>query len=319
MLGIVRSMTEDERAASARPRVKTRGLTREQLGYVLVTPALILVLGTIVVPVGQTIALSLQTVRLNLPDLNRGFNSFQNYIFLIHDPNFWSALRISGLLVVANVVACIGLGMGIAVILNQAFFGRGVVRGAMLIPWAIPGVVVATLWRYMFNAQYGIVNDVLVHIHLMSSYGDILGGPLALTSVMVAMIWRSTPFTSFLILAGLQTIPSELYEAAKIDGANALQRFFHVTLPLVRSAVMLALIFRSLDAFREFDILYNLTAGGPGVETQNIALYTYKTYFAFLNFGYGATLAIAMTLLSAIVVFFFIRLVGVQLSSREGG
>jgi multiple sugar transport system permease protein len=318
MRGIVYPATRRQEAVAPRRRARAAGLTREQLGYVLVAPALVLVLGTIVIPVGETVALSLQTLRINLPDLNSGFNNFQNYNFLIHDPNFWSALRISALLVVANIVGCIGLGMGIALILNQAFFGRGVVRGAMLIPWAIPGVVVATLWRYMFNAQYGIINAILVGSHLMPSNADILGGPLALLSVIIAMVWRSTPFTSFLILAGLQTIPSELYEAAKIDGATPVQRFMYVTIPLVKSAVVLALIFRSLDAFREFDILYNLTAGGPGVETQNIALYTYKTYFAFLNFGYGATLAVVMAVLSAVAVFFFIRLVGLQLSSREG-
>jgi multiple sugar transport system permease protein len=301
---------------SALRRLRSRGLSREQLGYLLTAPALLLIGATVVVPLFQTVQLSLQTVRLNLPNLPQGYNNFQNFAFLVNDPSFWSALQVSGALVAVNAIACIVLGMGIALILNEAFVGRGLVRAAMLIPWAMPGVVVATLWRFMFNDNYGVVNDIMLRLGLIPAYQNILGGSGALPAVMVAMVWRSTPFTALLILAGLQVIPSDLYEAAKIDGANAWQRFWHVTLPLVKSSLMIALIFRSLDAFREFDILYNLTAGGPGILTQNLSLYTYKTYFSFLNFGYGSTLALAMMAASAVLVFCYIRLVGVQLSSR---
>ena len=293
-----------------------RGLTRGQLGYLLVTPALLLIAATVIVPMVQTVELALQTVRLNRPDLTPGFNNFQNFRFLVEDPNFWSGLSVSAIMVLVNVVACLTLGTIVALILNERFFARGAVRAAMLIPWAMPGVVIATLWRFMYNDQYGVINDILYRLGAIPSYQNILGGFWALPAVMLAMVWRATPFTSFLVLAGLQTIPGELYEAAKIDGANAVQRFVYVTLPLIKNPLMLALIFRSLDAFREFDILFNLTAGGPGVTTQNLSLYTYKTYFSFLNFGYGATLAIAMTAISAVVVFFYIRLVGMQLSSR---
>jgi multiple sugar transport system permease protein len=301
---------------SAFRRFRARGLTREQLGYLLVTPALVLIAATVVVPMFQTIALSLQTVRLNLPHLPQGFNNFQNFGFLLEDPVFWSALRVSAILVVVNVVVCLVLGLAVALILNESFAGRGVVRAAMLIPWAMPGVVIATLWRFMFNDNYGVINDILFRLGLIPSYQNILGGAWALPGVMVAMIWRATPFTALLMLAGMQVIPGELYEAAKIDGASAIKRFLFITLPLLKSSVMVALIFRSLDAFREFDILFNVTAGGPGVTTQNLSLYTYKTYFSFLNFGYGSTLALSMTIVSAILVFFYIRLVGVQLSSR---
>ncbi|HEY3081612.1 MAG TPA: sugar ABC transporter permease [Chloroflexota bacterium] len=301
---------------SALDRFRARGLSRHQLGYVLVAPALLLIAATVVVPMGHTIALALQTVRLNLPNLPQGFNNFQNFGLLVQDPVFWSAVQVSVVLVLVNILFCLVLGMIIALILNESFAGRGVVRAAMLIPWAMPGVVIATLWRFMFNDNYGVVNDILLRVGLIPSYQNILGGPWALPGVIAAMVWRSTPFTALLILAGLQVIPGELYEAAKIDGANAYKRFAHVTLPLVKSSLMIALIFRSLDAFREFDILYNLTAGGPGITTQNLSLYTYKTYFSFLNFGYGSTLALAMTLISGVFVFFYIRLVGMQLSSR---
>lgn len=293
-----------------------RGLTREQLGYLLVTPALLLIAGTVVVPMVQTVELALQTVRLNRPDLTPGFNNFENFRFLVEDPNFWSGLSVSAFMVLVNVVACLTLGTIVALILNERFFARGVVRAAMLIPWAMPGVVIATLWRFMYNDQYGVINDILYRLGAIPSYQNILGGYWALPAVLLSMVWRATPFTSFLVLAGLQTIPGELYEAAKIDGANTVQRFVYVTLPLIKNPLTLALIFRSLDAFREFDILFNLTAGGPGVTTQNLSLYTYKTYFSFLNFGYGATLALAMTAISAVVVFFYIRLIGMQLSSR---
>jgi multiple sugar transport system permease protein len=293
-----------------------RGLSRAQFGYLLVTPALLLVLGTVAAPMAQTIWLSLQTVRLNRPDLSTGFNNLENFQFLLNDPTFWSAVSVTAQMVAANVIACLALGMLVALVLNETFAGRGLVRAAMLIPWAMPGVVIATLWRFMYSDQYGVFNDILFRLGLIPSYQNVLGGPLALPAVMLVMIWRATPFTALLILAGLQMIPGELYESAKIDGANAVQRFLFITLPLVKPAIMLALIFRSLDAFREFDVLYNLTAGGPGVTTQNLSLYTYKTYFSFLNFGYGATLALAMTALSAVVVFFYIRLVGLQLGSR---
>jgi trehalose/maltose transport system permease protein len=269
-----------------------------------------------VVPMVQTIQLSLQTVRLNLPNLPQGFNNFQNFGQLVDDPSFWSALQVSAALVAVNVVGCLTIGTGVALILHERFVGRGVVRAAMLIPWAMPGIVIATLWRFMFNDNYGVINDILLRIGLIPSYQNIMGGPWALPAVMTVMVWRATPFTALLVLAGLQVIPAELYESAKIDGAGATKRFLFITLPLVKSSLMIALIFRSLDAFREFDILFNLTAGGPGVTTQNLSLYTYKTYFSFLNFGYGSTLALSMTACSAVLVVFYIRLVGVQLSSR---
>jgi len=301
---------------AVRARSRSRGLSRERLGYLLVAPALLLIAGTVVVPMFQTIQLSLQTVRLNLPNLPQGFNNFQNFGQLVDDPSFWSALQVSAALVAVNVVGCLTIGTGIALILHEQFVGRGVVRAAMLIPWAMPGIVIATLWRFMFNDNYGVVNDIMLRIGLIPSYQNILGGAWALPAVMTVMVWRATPFTALLVLAGLQVIPAELYESAKIDGAGAVKRFLFITLPLVKSSLMIALIFRSLDAFREFDILFNLTAGGPGVTTQNLSLYTYKTYFSFLNFGYGSTLALSMTACSAVLVFFYIRLVGVQLSSR---
>ncbi len=309
--------------STARPsrlaRLRERGLSRAQLGYILVTPALLLVAATIIVPLVQTVAFSLQTIRLNRPDLPQGFNNFRNFSQLLNDGTFWSGLLVSLELVVINVVACVVLGTIVALLLNERFVGRGVVRAGVLVPWAMPGVVIAILWRFMLNDQYGVINDIFYRLGIFSSYQNFLGGETALPSVMAVMIWRATPFTAFLVLAGLQVIPSDLYEAAKIDGAGAISRLTNITLPMVRSSIMIAVIFRTLDAFREFDVLYNVTQGGPGILTQNLALYTYKTYFSFLNFGYGATLALSMTVISAVVVVFYVSLIGRQLSAGAEG
>ncbi len=311
-------MLVTERGSGLR-QLRERGLSRSQLGYLLLTPAVILILATVVAPMLQTIALALQTVRLNRPDMAQGFNNFANFEYLVNDDNFWNGLTVTAIMVVTNVVGCLVLGTIVALVLNESFPGRGAVRGVILIPWAIPGVVVAMLWRFLYNSEYGVVQLFLVKVGLIDATQSMLGGRYALAAVLVAMIWRSTPFITMLILAGLQMIPGELYDAAKIDGANARQRLLHVTLPLVRSSLLIAVIFRSLDSFREFDMLYNLTQGGPGVDTQNLSLYTFKTYFAFMNFGYGATLALSMIAIAGIAVFFYVRTVGLQLSSHGRG
>jgi multiple sugar transport system permease protein len=195
--------------------------------------------------------------------------------------------------------------------LNEAFVGRSILRSAMLIPWAMPAVVVAILWKYMYNPIYGVFNDLVVKVGIFTSYQDWLGTPLtAMTAAIVAEVWRGTPFMVLILLAGLQVIPRDLYEVAAVDGANAFKRFLHVTLPLLRPTIMIALLFRTLEGIRAFDLLFAMTEGGPAQSTELLSLYTYRVFFGFLDFGYGATLAVMMVIVSGILAALYVRLIG---------
>jgi ABC-type sugar transport system permease subunit len=209
------------------------------------------------------------------------------------------------------------LGLALALGLNQAYRGRGLVRAAVLVPWAIPTVVAGLLWRFMFEEQ-GIVNAMLGQL-------GVLRGPLvwfihagtAWVPVILADVWKTTPFVALLLLAGLQNIDASLYEAARIDGASAWRQFRYVTLPLLKPAILVALIFRTLDAFRVFDLIYALTGGGPGTSTEPIALYTFNALLQNLRFGYGSALSVIVFAITFTLALSYIRLLGADLTGAK--
>lgn len=254
--------------------------------YTLLAPGILYVVAIALLPVIFTFWLSF---RRQLPIFHISqFIGLENYTFLLRDARFWGALGNTAYFVVVSVTLEALLGLGLALLLNRRFPGRGLARALVLIPWVVPNVVAARFWELIFNADFGVLNYLLgVHINW-------LGDPAwALPAAILADVWKTTPFVVLLLLAGLQVIPAELYAAARIDGANRWQLFRHVTLPLLRPVILLVLLFRTMDAARVFDLIFVLTGGGPANETETLVVYTYKLMYRTLQFGYGAALAVA--------------------------
>ena len=218
----------------------------------------------------------------------------------------------------ATVTLELGLGCVLALAMNRAFRGRALVRAAVLVPWAIPTVVSALLWRFIFEGQSGIANTLLVKAGLVHEPPVwFIHTALAWVPVVLADVWKTTPFVALLLLAGLQNIDASLYEAARIDGASAWRQFRYVTLPLLKPAILVALIFRTLDAFRVFDLIYVMTGGGPGTSTEPIALYTFNSLLQNLRFGYGSALSVIVFAITFALALGYIRFLGAGLTETR--
>ena len=253
-----------------------------------------------------------------MPWLGRPFVGVANYVDAFQDPRFWGALSHTLFFAVASVGLELLIGLWLALALNRAFRGRGLVRAAVLVPWAIPTVVSALLWRFMFEGQSGIVNTILVRLGLLREPVVWFIQPTAAwVPIILADVWKTTPFVALLLLAGLQNIDASLYEAARIDGATAWRQFRYVTLPLLKPAILVALIFRTLDAFRVFDLIYAMTGGGPGTSTEPIALYTFNALLQNLQFGYGSALSVIVFALTFSLALVYIKLLGAELTGAK--
>jgi ABC-type sugar transport system permease subunit len=286
--------------------------------WALVLPAVLTILLVALFPLAWTVWESLHQHDLRMPWLGKPFVGIDNYAEALGDPRFWSALGHTAFFAAASVGLELIIGLWLALALNRAFRGRGLVRAAVLVPWAIPTVVSALLWRFMFEGRTGIVNSVLVGIGAFSEPIVWFIEPAAAwVPVILADVWKTTPFVALLLLAGLQNIDASLYEAARIDGASAWRQFRHVTLPLLKPAILVALIFRTLDAFRVFDLIYALTGGGPGTSTEPIALYTFNALLQNLQFGYGSALSVIVFLITFCLALIYIRLMGAELTGAR--
>jgi ABC-type sugar transport system permease subunit len=264
----------------------TRGIVRRRsdasLGWLLLTPALILLATMAAGPLLVTMWESLHHHDLRMPWLGRPFIGLDNYRAAAADTRLHEAVLHTAGFTVVSVSLELALGMVLALALDALVRGRGLARVIVLLPWALPAVVAALVWRFMFENQ-GLAGV---------GYQDWLSRPFsAWVPIVLGDVWKSTPFVALLLLAGLQGIDASLYEAARMDGASAWRRFTQITLPLLRPAVAVALIFRTLDAFRVFDLVYIVTGGGPGTATEVISLYAFTTLLQDLRFGYGAALS----------------------------
>jgi len=229
------------------------------------------------------------------------------YRGLLVDPAWWNAVWNTLRFAVISVSLEAVLGMVVALVLNAEFKGRGIVRAAILIPWAIPTIVSARMWGWMLNDQFGIINDILLNLGLISSKIAWTASPdTAMTAVLIVDIWKTTPFMALLILAGLQMIPKDIYEAAEIDGVHPVKQFFKITLPLVRPALMVAIIFRLLDALRIFDLIYVLTPNS--VATKTMSVLARENLFDFDNFAYGSAMSTLLFLIIALMTVLYIWL-----------
>jgi len=270
----------------------------------LLVPALAAIAAVSVYPVILGLWLSLRNTTLASPE--DSFVGFANYQQLLTDSGFWNAWVHTIEFTTASTLLETLLGLVIALILAERFLGRGAVRAAMLIPWAIPTVVTSKMFGWLFDGQNGVVNYLLLRVGLIQHHISWYGSPeTALGTIVVADVWKTTPFMALLLLAGLQTIPHSLSEAALIDGASPWQRFWCVRLPLLAPSLLIAAMFRALDAFRIFDLVYVLTGGGPADSTEVLSTLTYKNLFSALQFGYGSALATAMFITEILIALGF--------------
>jgi ABC-type sugar transport system permease subunit len=298
--------------ADRRPGIEQQ---EARIGWGLVLPALLTVLLVALFPLVWTLWESIHLHDLRMPWLGRPFVGIDNYVEAFADPRFRDALGHTAFFAVTSVTLELVIGLWLALALNRAFRGRGLVRAAVLIPWAIPTVVSALLWRFMFEGQHGIANTVLVELGALREPVVWFIQPVAAwVPVVLADVWKTTPFVALLLLAGLQNIDASLYEAARIDGASAWRQFRYVTLPLLKPAIVVALIFRTMDAFRVFDLIYALTGGGPGTSTEPIALYTFNVLLQNLQFGYGSALSVIVFLITFGLALLYIRFLGAELT-----
>lgn len=276
---------------------------REQrTGWILILPALLLLLFVYGYPIIRAFWLSLFTQNLGT-ELQPVFSGVDNYIRMAGDGRFWQSFWVTSVFTVSAVLLELLLGLGIALVLNEKFKGRSLVRTAAIIPWALPTALIGLAWAWIFNDQFGVVNDILLRLGLIQTGINWLGNPtLALLAVIIADVWKTTPFISILLLAGLQSISADLYEAHSIDGATPWQSFYKITLPLLMPQILIALLFRFAQSFGVFDLIAVMTGGGPGGATEVVSLYIYSTVMRYLDFGYGSALVVVTFLLLILAV-----------------
>ncbi len=271
---------------------------REQTtGWLLVMPALLILALVFIYPIGRAFWLSLGRQNLGT-QLQPVFAGLANYTRMVGDGRFWQTITNTTIFTIASVSLELVLGMTIALVLNQSFPGRGMVRTIAIIPWALPTAVMGLAWTWIFNDQYGVLNDILLRLGLIEQGISWLGEPtLAMVALIIADVWKTTPFMSIILLAGLQSIPPELYEAHTIDGAKPWQSFTQITLPLIMPQILIALLFRFAQAFGMFDLVQVMTGGGPAGATETVSIYIYSTVMRYLDFGYGSALVVVTFLL----------------------
>ncbi len=246
------------------------------------------------------------------------FIGFEGYRNALKDERVHDALGHTVIFTIVSVALELVLGLGLAIIMNKAMKGQGIVRAVSLIPWAIPTTVAALMWSYLYDGSNGIIANILQNLHIISdSRNLLLSGGGAMTSAILADVWKTTPYMALLILAGFQTIPGAVYESAKVDGSGVFNTFFKITLPLLKPSILVALLMRTLDAFRVFDLIYVLTGGGPGGSTETMSIYAYKTMFQQTNFGYGSVVVLLMVVCVAIIATFYIKILGANVMERD--
>lgn len=275
----------------------------KRVGWLLTIPAVLVLLLVYAYPITRAFILSVFTENLST-NLEPVFTGGSNYVRMALDGRFWTSIGNTAFYTVVSLALELVLGMCIALILDQAFRGRGMIRTIAILPWALPTALIALAWRWIFNAEFGVWNDILINwLHIIDEPINWLGDPVwAMFCVIAADVWKTTSFVAILLLAGLQSIPQDLYEAHRIDGASPWQSFTKITVPLLMPQILIAMLFRFAQAFGIFDLIAVMTGGGPGGATEMVSLYIYDTVMRYLDFGYGAALVVITFLILIAVV-----------------
>jgi multiple sugar transport system permease protein len=305
-----RELPENRRGGRGAKVPLSEGAKAERkLGWLLCAPAVVVMLAVTAYPIAYAVYLSLERYDLRFPNASK-FVGFDNYAAVLSSSYWWASLLRTVVIMIISVSVELVLGMLLAILMHRTIFGRGVVRTAALIPYGIVTVVAAFSWQYAWTPNTGYLVKWL----------DV-GAPLthqfqALAIIILAEVWKTTPFMALLLMAGLALVPEDLQNAARVDGATAWQRFTRITLPLMKPAILVALLFRSLDAFRIFDNIFILTKGGNN--TQSVSILGYDNLFTALNLGIGSAISILIFVCVAIIAFIFIRLFGAAAPGSEG-
>lgn len=275
---------------------------------ILLAPAFILVVCVILYPICSAVFTSFQYYKLT-DILNRKFIGLQNYIEVWHDEAFLASLTNTVRWVFITVLFQFVIGLCLALLLNRPFKGRGIFRSISLIPWVTPGVVIALMWTWIYNGNFGVLNDILLKLGLISTkVAWLANARTALNAQIVTMVWQGIPFFMIMLLASLQTVSADLYEAATIDGTTALQRFRYITWPHLLPTVITTCMLRVIWVFNNVEVLYLMTQGGPGYNSMTIALNAYIKAQKSLNFGYGSTIAVYGTLMMIVFMVLYMKI-----------
>jgi multiple sugar transport system permease protein len=302
---------EAEQPTRRRRQLTDRAREERRLGWLLCAPAVIAMLLVAGYPIVYAFILSLQRYDLRFPD-DREFVGFGNYITVLSSSTWWEDFFNTMIITVVSVAIELVLGMIIALVMHRAIFGRGPVRAAILIPYGIVTVVSAFAWRYAFDAGPGFVMN---WFNLETPPLTERGGSFVV--IILAEVWKTTPFIALLLLAGLALVPEELMRAAKVDGANAVQRFFRITLPLITPSILVALLFRTLDAFRVFDSVFVMTRGAN--QTETVSILGYNTLINRVNIGLGSAVSVLIFLCVIVIAFLFVKGLGTSAAPAQGG
>jgi trehalose/maltose transport system permease protein len=303
--------TTEIRAAPRRHRHTQLSERQARLAWLLLLPTIVVLAFIAVYPLGRTLYDSFTNARLGGTRPTRAVG-LRNYQDLLHDSLFRHSVLVSVKFAIITVIFEFILGTLIALVVNSNFKGRGLMRAAMLVPWAIITVVSTQMWKWMYNDVYGVVDDLLVRrLHILNHNVAFVAQPnTSLGAICAVDIWKTTPFVALLLLAGLQTISADVYEAARIDGAGPFRRFFSITLPLLRPAILVTLIFRTLDALRVFDAFFVMF--GARADTQTMAIYDQQNIVAFSNIGYGAAVSVAIFVIIGVFVVAYVTFLKVD-------
>jgi multiple sugar transport system permease protein len=293
--------------------VSDRSREERRLGWLLCAPAVIAMLLVTAYPICYAIVLSLQHIDLRFPD-EGGWVGLTNYETVLTSPLWWTDVFNTVFITVVSVAIELTIGMALALVMHRAIFGRGLVRTSVLIPYGIVTVVAALAWFFAFDPSSGFVNHLPLIADDKAWFGDRWS---AIAVIIAAEVWKTTPFMALLLLAGLTTIDSGLYEAAKVDGANAVQRFFRITLPLMKPAILVALLFRTLDAFRIFDSIFIMTRGAHN--TESVSILGYNQIISRTNLGLGSAVSVLIFIAVLMIAFAFVRLLGVRMAEGRPG
>jgi multiple sugar transport system permease protein len=307
------STTTAERVRAAPPKrkpISDRARAERRLGWMLCAPAVVVMLLVTAYPIINAFVLSLQRADLRFPNANE-FIGFDNYGTVLSSSLWWDDVFHTVVITAISVAIELVLGMLLALVMHRAIFGRGAVRTSILIPYGIVTVVAAFSWRYAWSLDSGWIPGLLgINTDPLTQTG------WSYVAIILTEVWKTTPFMALLLLAGLALVPDELHEAAKVDGANAFQRFFRITLPLIKPAILVALLFRTLDAFRIFDSVFIMTAGQNNTET--VSILGYNQLLNRLNLGLGSAISVLIFLMVALIAFLFIRGFGTSLAQQRG-
>jgi len=282
-------------------------MSQKKLALILVIPAVVVIFGIVIYPLLNALYQSFFNTNLAYPLLTK-FIWLQNYLSVFKDIYFWKSLYNTVYFTIISMVLELIFGFIVALVLNEKFFMKWLVRTLIIIPWAIPPVVNATVWKWIANSEYGSLNSILKSLGIIKEYRIWLSDPFwSMMIIILADVWKYTPLVAIMLLAALQTIPEDLYEAAKIDGANSFRRTISITIPLIKPTIIVVLILRTFEAFKVFDLVFVMTRGGPAFKTTVVSYFTYLETFSQLNIGRGSAIAYIIVIFMSILSYLYIR------------